>query len=100
MTADKAGHGVIDNKLVMDINMLRCNYVLRCNSATVSARRPGGVNGPKSVAICRQFYVRACECVKSLKKLLAGTRPGLLLIPRILNQSELPSLHNARRFSE
>jgi hypothetical protein len=40
MTADSAGHGVIDNKLVMDI------YMLRCNSATVNARSTGGVNGP------------------------------------------------------
>jgi hypothetical protein len=94
MTADKAGHGVIDNKLDMDI------YMLRCNSATVIARSPAGVNGPETVAICRQFYVRECECVKSQENLLTGTRPGLSLIPRILNQSELPSLHNARHLSE
>ena len=55
MTADKAGHGVIDNKLVMDI------YMLRCNSATVIARSAGNVNGPKSVAICRQCYVTSGE---------------------------------------
>jgi hypothetical protein len=94
MTADKAGHGVIDNKLVMDI------YMLRCNSATVIARRIPGVNGPETVAICRQFYVREPECVNSQENLPTGTRPRLSLIPRILNQSELPSLHNARRFSE
>lgn len=94
MTADKAGHGVIDNKLVMDI------YMLRCNSATVIARSIPGVNGPKTVANRRQFYVREPECVNSQGKLLTGTRPGLSLIPRILNQSELPSLHNARRISE
>jgi hypothetical protein len=94
MAADKAGHGVIDNKLVMDI------YMLRCDSATVITRSIPGVNGSKTVAIYHQFYVRECECVKSLENLLSGTRPGLSLIPRILNQSELPSLHNARHFSE
>ena len=94
MTADKAGHGVIDNRLVMDI------YMLRCNSATVIARPAGNVNGPKSVAICRHFYVRARESVNSLQKVSTDMRPGLFLIPRILNQSQLPALHNARRFSE
>ena len=45
MTADKAGHGVIANKLVMDI------WVLRCNWATVIARGTPHVNGPKTVAV-------------------------------------------------
>jgi hypothetical protein len=79
MTADTAGHGVIANKLVMDMGMLRCNW------ATVIARRHPDVNGPKTVAICRQFYVMGREYVNSQRKLLIGTRPGLFLIPRILN---------------
>jgi hypothetical protein len=38
--------------------------------------------------------------VNSQEKSVAGTRPGLYLIPRILNQSELPALENASRFSQ
>ena len=74
--------------------------MLRCNWATVIARPIPGVNGPKTVAICSQIYVMACEYVNSQKKWVAGTRPGLFLIPRILNQSELPKLKNASRFSK
>jgi hypothetical protein len=79
MTADTAGRGVLANKLVMDMSMLRCNW------ATVIARRHPYVNGPKTVAICHQFYVMGRECVNSQGKLFTGTRPGLSLIPRILN---------------
>jgi hypothetical protein len=45
MTADTAGHGVIANKLVMDIRVLRCRW------ATLIARGIAGVNGPKTVAV-------------------------------------------------
>ena len=45
MTADKGGHGVIANKVVMDMGVLRCNW------ATVIARGIGNVNGRKTVAI-------------------------------------------------
>jgi len=74
--------------------------VLRCNWATVIARRHPHVNGPKTVAICSQTYVMARECVNLQKKSVAGSRPRLYLIPRILNQSELPELKNASRFSK
>ncbi len=74
--------------------------MLRCNWATVIARRHPDVNGPKTVAICSQIYVITCEYVNSQGKSVAGTRPGLFLIPRILNQSELPKLKNASRFSK
>jgi hypothetical protein len=73
--------------------------VLRCNWATVIARRHPDVNGPKTVAICRQIYVMGREYVNLQEKSPAGMRPGLSLNPRILNQSELPILKNASRFS-
>ena len=76
--------------------------MLRYNSATLlrgALRR--GVNGPENVAFERRFYAEsALSVVNSQENLPTVTRPRLSLIPRILNQSELPSLHNARRFSE
>ena len=73
--------------------------MLRCNWATVIARRHPDVNGPKTVAICSQIYVMGREYVNSLEKSHPGTGPGLFLNPHILNQSELPILKTASRFS-
>jgi hypothetical protein len=94
MTADTAGQGVIANKLVIDMRLLRCSW------ATVIARRHPGVNGPKTVAIRSQVYVTSREYVNSLGKSVTATRPGLSLIPRILNQSELPALKTGSRISQ
>ena len=59
MTADTAGHGVIANKLVMDIGVLRCSW------ATLIARGTAGVNGLETVADRSQLYVTSREYVNS-----------------------------------